>query len=83
MVLATIVAHVEPPLDDLSISYPMTIDPPLFVGAIHDKLICDEVDAVAINPVGGDGAVIVPSADAWAKLIIIKTALRAKTFPNK
>ena len=82
IVLATIVVHVEPPLDDLSILYPIIAEPPLFAGAVQDRLICEEEDAVAVNPVGGNGAVVLSNADAWAKLIIIKTALRAKIFPN-
>ena len=83
MVLATIVVHVEPPVDDLSILYPVIGEPPLFVGAVHDKLICDDEDAVAVNPVGEDGAVMLSNADACAKLIIIKTALRAIIFLSK
>ena len=32
----------------------MIADPPLFVGAVHDRLTCEDDIAVAVNPVGGD-----------------------------
>ena len=82
-VLVMMVDQLEPPLDDLSILYPVIGEPPLFVGAVHDKLICDDEDAVAVNPVGGNGEVMLSNADACEKLIIIKTALRAIIFPSK
>ena len=50
--------HVEPPSVDLSISYPVIAEPPLFEGAVQLRLICDDEIAVAVNPVGGDGAVL-------------------------
>ena len=56
-VLDTIVDQVVPPSVDLSILYPVMAEPPLFVGAVQDRLICDDDTAVAVNPVGGDGAV--------------------------
>ena len=56
-VLDTIVDQVVPPSVDLSILYPVIAEPPLFVGAVQDRLICDDDTAVAVNPVGGDGAV--------------------------
>jgi hypothetical protein len=73
-------------LDDLSILYPIIADPPLFDGAVQDRLICDDEDVVAERFVGDCGAVrvfMLSSASAWAKLIIIKTAQSAKIFPNK
>ena len=56
--LATIVDQIKPPVDDLSILYPVIGEPPLFVGAVHDKLICDDEDAVAERFVGGCDIVI-------------------------
>ena len=44
-----------PPLTDLSILYPVIGEPPLFAGAVHDRLICDGDTAVAVRPVGGCG----------------------------
>ena len=40
-VFDSIIDHVEPLLDDLSILYPVIGEPPLFDGAVHDRLICD------------------------------------------
>ena len=57
-VLDSMVDHVEPPLADLSILYPVIAEPPLFVGADQERLICDVEAAVAVSPVGDDGAVI-------------------------
>ena len=51
--------QVEPPLADLSIMYPVMTDPPLFTGALHDRLICDDEKTVAVRAVGGCGAVVV------------------------
>jgi hypothetical protein len=57
-VFDTIVLHVEPPLVDLSIVYPVIADPPLFVGAVQLRLTCDEDAVVAASPVGALGTVI-------------------------
>jgi hypothetical protein len=57
-VLARMVDQVELLLVDLSILYPVIADPPLFDGAIQERSICDDEAAVAVRPVGGDGAVI-------------------------
>src|SRR2546427_10417408 len=51
-VLDTIVDQVEPPLVDLSISYPVIYKPPLLDGMVQLKFICDEEIGVAVNPVG-------------------------------
>ncbi len=56
-VFATIVDQVEPLFVDLSISYPVIAEPPLFEGVAHERLICDDEIAVAVRPVGGCGAV--------------------------
>jgi hypothetical protein len=37
--------------------YPVMAEPPLFVGADHDRLICDDDFAVAVRFVGGPSAV--------------------------
>lgn len=55
-VLATNVDHMEPESVDLSILYPVIADPPLFVGALHDRLICDDEAVSAERFVGGCGA---------------------------
>ena len=56
-VLDTTVDQVVPLSVDLSILYPVIAEPPLFDGAVHDRLICDDETAVAVRPVGGCGAV--------------------------
>jgi len=58
-VFETMTDHVELELIDLSISYPVIADPPLFEGAVQLRLICDDEIAVAVRPVGDPGAVIV------------------------
>ena len=55
-VFATTMLHVVPPLADLSILYPVMIDPPLSVGVVQLRLICEEDTAVAVSPVGVEGA---------------------------
>ncbi len=57
-VFATMVDQVEPALSDLSILYPVIVDPPLFVGAFQLRLICDDDIAAAARLVGGCGAVV-------------------------
>lgn len=47
----------EPVSIDLSILYPVIADPPLLLGAVQDRLICDVDAAVATRLVGGCGAV--------------------------
>ena len=56
-VFATAVDHVVPPSVDRSILYPVIAAPPLLDGAVQDRLICDDEDAVAVSPVGDPGAV--------------------------
>ena len=58
-VFATTVFHVVPPSVDLSILYPVIAEPPLFVGAVQLRLICDDETAVAERFVGADGMVAV------------------------
>ena len=50
----TMVVNVTPSVD-LSILYPVIADPPLFAGAVQERLICDVDIAVAVRPVGGCG----------------------------
>ncbi len=45
------------PSVDLSIMYPVIGEPPL-LGAVHDRLICDDEAVVATSPVGAVGTVI-------------------------
>ena len=56
-VFDTMVDQVVPPSVEFSILYPVIAEPPLSLGTVQDRLICDEDTAVAVNPVGGDGAV--------------------------
>ena len=56
-VFATIVDQVEPLFVDLSILYPVMAEPPLFEDAVQLRLICEDKDAVAVNPVGARGTV--------------------------
>ena len=76
----TIVDQVEPPLDDLSIMYPVTTDPPLSLGAVQLRLTCDEDTAAAVSPVGGDGA----AARVFPKVVLegelVPTELMADTL---
>ena len=63
-VLATIIDQVEPPLVDLSIMYPVIEEPPLSVGAVQERLICDDEIAVAASPLGEDGTTLKVVAEA-------------------
>ena len=63
-VFATKVDQFVPPSVDLSISYPVIAEPPLFDGAVQERLICDEEKVVAVRPVGGCGAVLDVVAEA-------------------
>ena len=80
-VFDTMVDQVEPLLVDCSIMYPVIDEPPLFDGAVHDRLICEDEDAVAVNPVGDPGAVdAVPVvADAVLDGELVPTELIAET----
>src|SRR5438132_8238629 len=57
-----------PPSVDLSILYPVIAEPPLFDGAVQERLICDEETVVAVNAVGDDGAVAVVETDAFTSI---------------
>ena len=59
-----IVDQLEPPSVDLSILYPVIAEPPLSTGVIHDRLICDDEDVVAVSKLGEDEIIpkVVPDA---------------------
>ena len=62
-VVFTSVVQVVPPSADLSILYPVMAEPPLSMGAVQLRLICEEETVVPASPVGGDGAAIGVVAD--------------------
>ncbi len=74
----TTVDQVEPPSVDLSILYPVMAEPPLF-GAVQLRLICEEDAAVAVSPVGDDGATATVVADAVVEGEPVPTELIADT----
>ena len=74
----TTVDQVEPPSVDLSTLYPVIAEPPLF-GAVQLRLICEEDDAVAVSPVGDDGATATVVADAVVEGEPVPTELIADT----
>ena len=77
---ATRVLQVEPPSSDLSILYPVMAEPPLSVGGAQLKLICEEDTAVAVSPVGGDGATASVVAEAVLEGEPVPTELMAETL---
>jgi len=79
-VFATRVLQVEPPSSDLSILYPVIAEPPLSVGGAQLKLICEEDIAVAVSPVGEDGATARVVADALPEGEPVPTELMAETL---
>ena len=79
-VFATRVLQVEPPSSDLSILYPVIAEPPLSVGGAQLKLICEEDIAVAVSPVGEDGATARVVADALPEVEPVPTELMAETL---
>ena len=76
-VLTTIVDQ-TPVLFDLSISYPVMAEPPLFTGDVQWRLIFEDETAVAVRPVGGCGMVCVV-ADAVFDGELVPTELIAET----
>ena len=42
---------------DRSTSYPVIAEPPLFVGAVQARLICDDEAVLAVRPDGESGTV--------------------------
>jgi len=49
---------VIPPSVDLSILYPVLVEPTLFDGAVHDRLICDVDEQVLPQQLGGCGIMV-------------------------
>ena len=78
-VFTTSTVQVVPPSVDLSILYPVIAEPPLSVGGAQLKLICEEDRAVAVSPVGDDGAMVV-AADAVVEGEPVPTELMAETL---
>ena len=76
----TIVDQVEPPSVDLSILYPVMAEPPLSAGAVQLRLICEEEGAVAVNPVGEDGATARVVAEAVLEGELAPMELMAETL---
>src|SRR5438309_1870963 len=79
-VFATSAVQVVPPSVDLSTLYPVMTEPPLSVGAVQLRLICEEDAAVAASPVGGDGATARVVADAMLEGEPVPTELMAETL---
>jgi len=78
-VFATRVLQVVPLSVDLSILYPVMGEPPLSAGAVQLRPICEEDAAVAVSPVGGDGATVVV-AEAMLEGELVPTELIADTL---
>ena len=76
----TIVDQVVPPSADLSTLYPVMTAPPLSVGAVQVRPICEEDDAAAVTPVGGDGVAMGVVADAVAETELVPIELIAETL---
>ena len=79
-VFATKVLQVVPPSVDFSILYPVMAEPPLSAGAVQLRLICEEEEADAASPVGGDGATARVVADAVVEGEPVPTELIAETL---
>ncbi len=79
-VFATRVVQVMPPSVDLSILYPVMTAPPLSVGPVQVRPICEEDTAVAASPVGGDGLAIGVVADAVFEGGLVPIELMAETL---
>ena len=72
--------QVEPPSVDLSILYPVMAEPPLSVGVVQLRLICEEDTAVAASPVGEDETTARVVADTELDGELVPTALIAETL---
>ena len=79
-VFPTRAVQVVPPSVDLSTLYPVTDEPPLSAGEVQLKLICEEDTAVAVSPVGGDGATAGVVAEAVLDGEPVPTELMAETL---
>jgi len=76
----TRVDQVVPPSVDLSTLYPVMAEPPLSLGAVQLKLICEEEAAVAVRALGEDGATARVVADAVLEGGLAPTELIAETL---
>jgi len=79
-VFATKVVQVVPPSVDLSILYPVMAEPPLSVGVVHVRLICEDDTAVAARPEGDDGATARVVAEAVLEGELVPMELIAETL---
>ena len=79
-VLAVSVLHVVPPSVDLSTLYPVIAEPPLSVGAVQLRVICEEEAAVAASELGGDGATARVVAEAGVEGEPVPAELMAETL---
>ena len=79
-VFATRALQVEPPSVDLSILYPVMADPPLSVGAVQLREICEAEEADAVSPIGGEGVAIGVVADATPEDEPVPMELMAETL---
>ena len=79
-VFTTNIVQVVPPSVDLSILYPVIAEPPLSMGAVQLRLICEEETVVPASPVGGDGAAIGVVADATLEEEPVPMELMAETL---
>ena len=79
-VFATSVLHVEPPSVDLSILYPVIVEPPLSAGRVQVRPICEEETAVAASPVGEDGTTARVVADVMLEEELVPMELIAETL---
>ena len=73
--------HEEPPSVERSILYPVIAEPPLFAGAVQERLICDEETVLATRLVGAVGMVLAVCvvADAVLDGELVPTELIAET----
>ena len=76
----TIVDQVVPPSVDLSTLYPVMAEPPLSPGAVQLRAICEEEEADAVSPIGGDGAAMGVVADATLEEEPVPMELIAETL---
>ena len=72
--------QVVPPSVDLSIMYPIMAEPPLSVGAVQLRLICEEEATVAVRALGDDGATARVVADAVLEGEPVPTEFIAETL---
>ena len=78
-VFATSVLQLAPLSPDLSILYPVMAEPPLSVGAVQVRPICDAEAAVAVSPVGEAGVMARVVADAVLDGELVPTELIDET----